>query len=71
MSGCVPSPHLSIGNDRLEKDRLVILNEGDQIDVPLHGNDEYPLSRVSRRIMMLDRVEQVALSNVVDDLLRT
>src|SRR6188472_4211748 len=55
-------------DDRLQKDRVFVLNERDQIHVVLSSNDENALAAVTLGVRMLQDIEQVASLDVEDDL---
>src|SRR5436309_15872982 len=56
-------------DDRLQEDRVLILDERHQIHVVLSSDDEDALARVTLSVRVLENVEQVATLNVEDDVL--
>ena len=61
--------HLAAGNDRLEEDHLVILDERHETGVTLDIDDEDALPRILLLIWVLNRVEQTAARQVENNVL--
>jgi hypothetical protein len=58
-------------DDRLQEDRVLILDERHQIHVVLASNDEDALAAVTLGVLVLQDIKQVASLDVEDDSLRT
>jgi hypothetical protein len=54
-------------DDRLQKDRVLILDERHQIHVVLSSDDENALAAVTLGVRVLQDIEQVASLDVEDD----
>jgi hypothetical protein len=54
-------------DDRLQEDRVLILDEGHQIHVVLASDDENALTAVTLGVRVLQDIEQVASLDVKDD----
>src|SRR5688572_14799458 len=69
------TPHRGIGSclpardDRLQEDRVLIFDEGDEVYVVLAPNDEDALAGVTVGVRVFQNVEQVATLDVEDDVL--